>query len=337
VDPAPRIYLAPLRGFTDAIFRRTYGEFFSGVDLCVAPFIPTVCGDRIKAKHLSDVLPHHNGGGFLVPQVLSKSPADFIVMARALYDLGYTTINWNLGCPYPMVAKKGRGSGLLPFAERIDAFLDQILCAIPNRLSIKTRLGRQHKDEILKLLPIFNRYPLEEIMIHPRTGVQMYNGCVDLDSFGACLALSAHPLVYNGDIVDLPSYQTVKQRFPRVTAWMIGRGILANPFLPAMIKTGGPARSKAMETFKAFHDTLLSRYGEKLSGPAHLLQRMKGLWFYLCRPFSDSQQLLKKIRRSKTIDAYHAVVEPAFDGEFICLPVDQVPGHCHLEQERALI
>jgi tRNA-dihydrouridine synthase B len=333
-DPATRIYLAPMRGFTDALYRKTYAEFFGGVDGAVAPFIPSVRGERIKPSHLKDVLPRNNDGRPLVPQVLSKSSAEFIVMARALHDLGYATVNWNLGCPYPMVAKKGRGSGLLPFPERIEAFLDQVLGAIPNRLSIKTRLGRQRSDDILKLLPIFNRYPLKEIIIHPRTGVQMYTGSVDVDGFVDCLALSAHPLVYNGDIVGLPSYQALKQRLPQVTGWMIGRGILANPFLPAMIKTGCEALANPMKTFKAFHDTLVARYGEKLSGPAHLLQRMKGLWFYLYRPFADGQHLLRQIRRSKTIEGYREVVGSAMTQEGRWSAEGNVSGGCGCQAER---
>jgi tRNA-dihydrouridine synthase len=304
-----------MRGFTDAVYRRTYAEFFSGVDLAVAPFICSVKGERIKPSHLKDVLPCNNDGRPLVPQVLSKSAEEFIAMARALYDLGYATINWNLGCPYPMVAKKGRGSGLLPYPERIEAFLEEVLGAIPGRLSIKTRLGRQRGDEIMELLPIFNRFPLAEIILHPRTGVQMYNGGVDVEGFSACLALSVNPLVYNGDIVCLDSYRRIRQRLPQVSAWMIGRGVLANPFLPAMIKADSASLANPLETFRRFHDILLSRYGDKLCGPAHLLQRMKGLWLYLCRPLSGGQQLLKRIRRSKTLEDYLTVVEPALAGE----------------------
>ena len=107
---------------------------------------------------------------------------DFINLAVRLFDLGYMSVNWNLGCPFPMVAKKKRGSGLLPYPENIDAFLEKTVSSIPNRLSIKTRLGRRHINEIFKLMPIFNQYPLEEIIIHPRTGKQMYDGKTDLDT-----------------------------------------------------------------------------------------------------------------------------------------------------------
>ena len=46
-------------------------------------------------------------------------------MAKALHDLGYEEVNWNLGCPHKPVRKKQRGSGLLPHPERVDALLAQ--------------------------------------------------------------------------------------------------------------------------------------------------------------------------------------------------------------------
>ena len=186
----PVILLAPLKGVTDAIFRTTYAEFFVGVDIAVSPFLSTVKGCRIKPSHLKQVLPDNNRRMPVVPQIISKTAANFIFLAEALYDLGYSTVNWNLGCPYPMVARKGRGSGMLSKPESIDAFLEQTLGAMRGRISIKMRLGRHHPDEIERLLPVMDRYPIESITIHPRTGIQMYSGKPDLDTFERCLPLT---------------------------------------------------------------------------------------------------------------------------------------------------
>lgn len=307
------IQLAPMRGFTDAIYRNTLDELFGGIDVMVAPFISSVKGMRIKPKLLKDVLPENNRRRSLIPQILGKSAEEFIVLAQALYDLGYGTINWNLGCPYAMVAKKQRGSGLLPYPERIDAFIETVLSAIPNRLSVKVRLGRFQRKELFGLMPIFNRYPLTEIIIHPRTGVQMYTGNVDLDAFQTCARRSVHPVVYNGDIVSLNSFLEVKQKIPHPSAWMIGRGVLANPFLPEIIKSGRTTIVNPMERFRKFHDRLYDRYAERLSGPSHLLQRMKGLWGYLARHLEGGDQLLKQIRKATKIDVYQVTVNRYFD------------------------
>ena len=198
-----QLYLAPLRGFTDYIYRNTFIRHFDGFDGALAPFIPTVTADRVKPSHFRDILPENNSTLPIVPQIISNRSADFINLAVRLFDLGYSSVNWNLGCPFPMVAKKKRGSGLLPYPERIDDFLDKTVSSIPNRLSIKTRLGRRKIADIIELMPIFNRYPLAEIIIHPRTGIQMYDGKTDLDTFERCLAQSDHRVIYNGDIIDL--------------------------------------------------------------------------------------------------------------------------------------
>jgi tRNA-dihydrouridine synthase B len=294
---APLI-LAPLRGVTDAIFRTTFAECFVGVSHAVAPFVTSVRGSRVKANLLKDLLPERNPRMAVVPQILSKDPEEFIVMAKALSDLGYAEVNWNLGCPYPMVAKKGRGSGMLPHPERIDRFLNTVLAAIPARLSIKTRLGRFSAGEIDALLPQFNRYPLSEVIIHPRTGVQMYTGGVDLARFGDCFALCRSPVVYNGDIDSAETFGSLSSRFPGVAGWMVGRGLIANPFLAEEI-TGAVLTAQArIERFQRFHDLLFERYGAVLFGPSHLVQRMKGLWQYFHRPFVNGRKVLKQIHKT---------------------------------------
>ena len=307
------IQLAPIRGFTDVVYRNAFDEHFKGIDVMMAPFIASVVGARVKPKLLKDVLPENNHRKSLIPQILSKSAEEFIILSKVLYDLGYDAINWNLGCPAPMVAKKERGSGLLPYPDRIDALLERILNHIPNQLSLKVRLGRFNRDEIFDLMPIFNRYPLTEIVIHPRTGVQMFKGEVDLDAFQRCVSLSNHPIVYNGDIVSLISFKKLKQKLSYISTWMIGRGVLANPFLPEMIKTGHSNISSVLFRLKAFHDTLFNCYLEKLCGPSHLLQRMKGIWGYLARNLADGSHLLKQIRKTEDLRRYHHVIDAYFD------------------------
>ena len=283
--------------------------------MAVAPFISTHNVDRIKPSYLNGLLPQNNPAMPVIPQILSKEPDDFIFLARCLYDLGYETINWNLGCPYPMVAKKKRGSGLLPFPERIEQFLDKVLPAIPGRISIKTRLGRHRPEEIFRLLPLFNRYPLTEIIIHPRTGVQMYEGTADLLAFEQCLPLSEHIIVYNGDINDYETFRSFAKRFATVDRWMIGRGVLANPFLPQEIKTGGDISEKKVFVMKCFHDDLLEGYRRRFSGPAHVLDRMKGFWKYFSRSFHHGRIIMKKIHKTQKLDRYEEIVNRFFETE----------------------
>jgi len=310
-----QLYLAPLRGFTDYIYRNTFTGHFDGFDGALAPFIPTVRADRFKPSHFKDILPENNPTIPIVPQMISNQSADFINLAVRLFDLGYTSVNWNLGCPFPMVAKKNRGSGLLPYPERIDAFLEKTVSSIPNRLSIKTRLGRRTINDIFKLMPIFNRYPLEEIIIHPRTGIQMYDGKTDLDTFERCLAQSVHRVIYNGDITDLKTFHDVFLRFEDIDGWMIGRGAVTNPFLPAIIKAGRDDISHKVEKFKQFYDELFEQYRQVFSGPGHLLNRMKGFWTYFSKSFQNSRKIAKKVHRTQKMHHYMKIVDRFFAEE----------------------
>lgn len=308
----PTLILAPLRGLTESTYRTVFSRFFPGFDSAVAPFINTYQGNTIKPSLLKDLLPENNPLLPVIPQILAKNPANFLKISQILADLGYTTVNWNLGCPYPMVANKERGSGLLPHPDKIAYFLDTIQGS-PLSLSIKTRIGRRHPDEIMKLMSIFNQFPLTELIIHPRTGLQMYKGNVDLETFQACLEISKHPVVYNGDINSVSDYRHLSEKFPTVAGWMIGRGALANPFLPGQIK-GISCDGNPIQILAAFHDTLLQHYPEYLSGPGHLLGRMKGIWFYLSGSFPDGRKLLKKIQKTSRIDHYKDLVKSIWDG-----------------------
>ncbi len=306
------ICLAPLKGVTDAIFRNVFDQVYGGIDWAVAPFISTVSAARVKPKYLRDLLPQINSGMPVVPQIMSKSAVDFMVMAAALFDVGYGHINWNLGCPYPMVAKKCRGSGMLPYPDRIESFLDRVVPVIPNQLSIKMRLGRHRKEEIMELLPILDRYPLKLLIIHPRTGIQMYEGRPDLEAFSQCLRQTRHSVVYNGDIVSCSDFVRLSGRFPGVAAWMIGRGAIQDPCLPLFIKGETLDDRQRLKRFERFHEALLSAYETKLSGPSHLLGRMKCLWSYFQGAFVDGKKVGKRIRKTRSMDQYRSITKAFF-------------------------
>jgi tRNA-dihydrouridine synthase B len=276
------IYLAPLQGMTDRIYRNLFPVYFKGVDLAIAPFISSVKKMKPDNKLLRESHPDKNTGIPTIPQIMSSKPDDFTKLANALYDIGCGTVNWNLGCPFPMVVKKGRGAGMLCYPDRIESFLEKTLPVLKPKLSIKLRIGLKYPDEALQLMPIFNRFPLEELIIHPRTGVQMYGGEVDLDMFGQCLNLSKHRVVYNGDIDSAEKQEMLAGRFGSVKRWMIGRGLLGNPFLAEEIKFHTQkSYSEKIKIMRAFHDQLFAEYSQILSGPAHITNKMKEVWTYM--------------------------------------------------------
>nr|WP_320190944.1 tRNA-dihydrouridine synthase family protein [uncultured Desulfobacter sp.] len=307
-DSCPCLILAPLQGVTDVVFRQTYVQHFTGIDQAMAPFISTMSSRRLKPSRLKDVDPELNKALPVVPQILGNQPDDFIYLGDYLFDMGYAQVNWNLGCPHSKIAKKMRGSGLLSHPDKIDAFLARVIPAMKPALSVKIRLGRKSKEEIRDLIEMFNRHKLDEIILHPRTGEQMYTGLADVDAFERAMNNCIHPMVYNGDIVDTVSWERIRLRFPGISRFMIGRGILSNPFLPEQIKgvniDSQNTEPQVRERLKNFHADLFNRYKQVFSGPGHLIGRMKGFWGYLGPSFENSKKPLKKLLKSNSEQDY---------------------------------
>ncbi|MDO8945639.1 MAG: tRNA-dihydrouridine synthase family protein [Desulfocapsaceae bacterium] len=309
----PFLYLAPIRGITYCLFRNLFQHHFGGFDQAVAPFVNPQPHSPFDPKQLRDLQPEENKSLPVVPQFLHTEINGLLSLAQRLHDLGYTHINWNLGCPAPMVTRKRRGSGLLPYPEAITSLLDQILPKLPMQLSIKTRLGLNHKDELATLLPRLNDYPLKEIIIHTRLGKQLYKGSTDPESFGHCLELSRHQLVYNGDITDSATFHGLQKQFPTVQRWMIGRGVLADPFLARTIKGEQFSPEQRTAMLISFHQELYAGYKKSLAGPSHLLGRMKQIWFYLAASFPGQQKIWKKIKKASTEEHYLAAIDIAMN------------------------
>lgn len=308
------IYLAPVQGITDRIYRNIFSVYFKGVDLAIAPFISSVKKMKPESHLLSDLSPEKNTGITTQPQIMSTHPDDFLNLANILYAMGYATVNWNLGCPFPMVVKKGRGAGMLCHPDRIESFLEKIMTDLKPNLSIKLRTGLKHPDEILQLMPIFNRFELEELIIHPRTGVQMYQGEVDLAAFSNCLDLSRHRIVYNGDIDSAAKLALLARRFGKVERWMLGRGLIGNPFLAEEIKLRREKTlTEKIKILRIFHDHLFAEYSKILSGPAHIVNKMKEIWTYMGSFLVNREQIQKKIWKTHHRDHYIAVVNRLFD------------------------
>ena len=306
------LHLAPLHGVTNRVFRIAFFRHFPGFDAAVAPFIPSVNAASVSDTHFRDLLPPANAGIPLIPQILGNDADFFVATVKTLKDYGYDEVNWNLGCPYPMVANKKRGSGLLPFPDLIERFLDVACARTALPISVKVRLGRTDARELFRLMPIFNAFPLKRVVIHPRIGTQMYGGEVDLDGFSEAASLSNHPVMYNGDIKDAETFASLRSRFPSIQQWMIGRWALSDPFLASELKGLTPPADPAA-SIRAFHDELYEAYREVLFGPKHVLDKMKEVWSFLGGAFPGFARHFKDISKSKTLEAYGYAVAALFE------------------------
>jgi tRNA-dihydrouridine synthase len=306
----PAIHSSPLQGFTDFRFRNAFQRSFGGIDQYIAPYILVSGKLEIKPANERDILPANNSSLNLIPQIITKDADEFLFVAKYVQKLGYTELNWNLGCPYPMIAKRGMGSGLLSMPGKIDEILTRVCSETDIHISVKMRLGYESSKDIFQVLPVLEKYRLANITIHPRIGKQLYRGDVDLKTFEECLGHCSHKIIYNGDITSVRGFREMKERFPTINHWMIGRGLIADPFLPAMIKADNEIYPEnRYEIFNSFHDDLFSSYEEALSGQKHLLMKMYSFWEYFIQSFPLSPKGLQKIKKARSLSVYREVVK----------------------------
>ena len=312
-ESALKIYFAPLQESTDCIYRSAHARFFKGVDKYFAPYIVRQNDETVKKSHLRDIKAENNQRYPLVPQILAGNSADFVFLARNLEDNGYDEINWNLGCPYPMVINKGLGSGLLPYPDRIKAILEESLPQIKCKVSVKMRTGLQSHQEIFPIIDILNEFPLNEIILHPRFGKQLYRGEPDEAIFAEVYKVLKHNLVYNGDIESIENINHLNDQFADITTWMIGRGILKSPFFPLLLKGGTlPKREERAMILRNFHDEIFHQYASLLNGSSHLLMRMEKFWSYFSFAFPDQHKSFKRIKKASNLAKYEAAISENF-------------------------
>lgn len=304
-----KFYLAPMEGLTTYIYRTAYHRYFHPMDKYFTPFIVPHINKDFNSREKNEILPEHNRGQNLIPQILTNNAADFLRTANALRKFGYEEVNLNLGCPSKTVVSKGRGSGFLAKTQELDQFLDTIFSETDINVSIKTRIGKDSSEEFYELITIFNKYPLTELIVHPRTQQDFYKNKPNLDIFADTLKLCRHHICYNGDILTREDYINFVERFPSVDTLMVGRGILGNPGLLNNISEQKPVD---VDTLRMFHDELYANYQGIFSGDRNVLFKMKELWSYMIQLFPESEKYAKKIRKSERLWQYERAVSDLF-------------------------
>ncbi len=345
-------YLAPMEGITTYIYRNAHAKYFGGIDKYFTPFISdkNIITDKnfipdndvisgkifipeksdanvhnhiyqknksINARELRDILPENNVGIPLVPQVLTNNAGRFLAVAGQAASYGYDAINLNLGCPSGTVTAKKRGSGFLSIPDKLDAFLYEIFEKCPLKISVKTRLGISDLKEWDRLLDIYTKYPIHELIIHTRLQQEFYTGTAHPEAYAAAVARiqTRFPLCYNGDIVSPESLEKISVRPDRI---MIGRGIIQNPALAGHLRTDGQTSARSgqkipdQDVWRAFHDEILDGYIQIMSGDSPTLFKMKELWTYMSRSFTNPDKYLKKIRKANRISEYVCAVDKLF-------------------------
>ena len=299
-----RYYFAPMEGLTDSIYRRLHHKYFPGIDRYYTPFFsPTV--HRHLTPREERELPFADTLDFaVVPQVLTKAPEDFLWMAEVCKDRGYTEVNLNLGCPSGTVTAKGKGAGMLTDPEGLDRFLDRIFSSSVLPVSVKTRLGFAAPEEFVRLLEIFNRYPICELTIHPRVRKQFYNGDVDMQAFSYAVENSKNPLCYNGNLCSQDDAKALAKAYPQVQSVMVGRALIADPGM----LTGGTD----LVSLERFCDELLEEYTIAFGGARNAMFRLKENWRHILCMFDGSEKLGKRLRKTTDLGEFKAITKEIF-------------------------
>ena len=302
------IHFAPLQGYTDAIYRSAHARIFGGIASYYTPFVRLEHGD-FRRKDVRELDADNNRGVNLTPQLIASTPEKILRILALFIEKGYKNVDINLGCPFPTLAKRHNGAGLLPYPDEVKALLMAAIEAHPEiQFSVKMRLGWEDANECMALLPLLNSLPLSHITMHPRLGKQQYKGEVDLEAFQRFYAECEKPLIYNGDLLTLDDIDTISNRFPRLGGLMIGRGLLANPALALEYQQGAPLSLKEkIEKIRLLHADVFSQYGNLLEGgDLQLLTKMRTFWEYL---LPDGDRKAKKvIHKTSKLSNYQAAV-----------------------------
>jgi len=300
---------APMEGITGAVFRQLHHTYFPGVDRYYTPFLSPTKEHVFTPRELREILPEHNRNIRVIPQLLTKVPEDFLWAAAALRDLGYEEVNLNLGCPSGTVTAKGKGAGMLADLQTLERFLEAIYAAAPCAVSVKTRLGLEDPAEFGPILELYNRFPISELIIHPRVRKDFYRHPVRTEAFVQALDASKNPVSFNGGIVTPGDVRDCAARWPGLKAIMVGQGLVSDPALAQKLRFGGGCTS---ERLREFHDHLLDAYTAQFGNRLNAVKRMKEIWIYLIRLFAESERHGRKILKAKSVDEYQTAVAAVF-------------------------
>ena len=304
------IHFSPLQGYTDRIYRNAFAHYFGGVEVYYTPFIRVEKG-ALRKRDLRDIEPETNTVADLIPQILPGSADEFRLLTDAVGEEGYRQIDINLGCPFPMIAGKHKGAGMLLYPAQVAEALAPIAEYPEIQFSLKMRLGWENASECMVLVELLNTLRLSRIALHARTGKQQYKGHPDLEAFQGFYELCQHPLYYNGDIESLSDIRQILTRFPLLKGVFIGRGLLSSPLLAKEFKGNETfLPEQRMSIYFAFHEELFSAYSQVLQGETQLLVKMKTLWEYFL-PETD-RKLLKRIKKSTRLQQYTESVKAIF-------------------------
>lgn len=299
-------YIAPLQGHTDAVWRMWHSREYGGNNRYFTPFIRIEKGEP-RARDLRDYTSALNEGVNVVPQVIFSGADELRLLLSEVVAAGATSVNLNMGCPFPLQTSRCRGAGILEHPERLEALPAIAEEFAQLKFSVKMRLGLNNPTSWRQIIPILNRIRLEFVAVHPRTARQQYSGELYMDAFQGIAGESEAPAIFNGDIRTPAEIAAIIDRFPGIAGVMTGRGILARPSLYEEYDTGCELPvSERIARMLRLHDHILDHYSKTLCGDAQILSKIKPFWEYAEEEIGHNT--FKAIKKAGTLAKYRAAL-----------------------------
>jgi len=224
-----RVVLAPLCGFTDAVFRRICLD--RGADLVVTEMISSdgfVRNSRqIRALHYLDM-----SDGPLALQIFGADPEAMGETAAILSELRPRFIDLNFGCPVRKIVNQNGGSAVLKDLRLLETICRRVVERSRVPVSVKIRSGwdKSTAENVTEIARVIEASGVSMIAIHARTKTQAFKEKADWPLIRTVKEAVSIPVVGNGDVTDAESYRRMVE-MTGCDAVMIGRAAIGNPWI----------------------------------------------------------------------------------------------------------
>ena len=276
------LYLAPMAGVTDVIFRGLCKEL--GADVMVTEFVSAegiLQADERTRKYTE----FDDGQRPVGVQLFGGDGKRMGEAAKKIVDWKQPDfIDINFGCPVNKVVAKNGGSSLLKQCPLLAEVAREVAKAVSVPVTAKMRIGWDAKSvNALEVVKLLEDSGMQAIAIHGRTRAQGYSGEADWNVIGECAEAASVPVIGNGDISTGADVER-RRRETSVSSVMIGRAAMMNPWVFREAKhylTHGeqppPATAEQRIGFMRRHVDLAvhsGRYGSELHTLRHMRSRL---------------------------------------------------------------
>jgi len=318
----PALVLAPMEGAMDAPMRALIADI-GGFDYGVSEFI-RVGQEVIRAQQILHEIPDLNGPVFghaklpLQLQLLGDSPELMAASAIEACIAGARAIDINFGCPAPTILRHSGGSALLKTPCAITEIVSAVRKALPAIIpvSAKVRLGWESPDEVDAIARAVEDGGANWITIHARTKLEGYKPGVHWDAVARVKQRLSIPVVANGDLFTAEDVIRCEAE-TGCSHFMIGRGILKNPFLAHDIRASRslpPLRTDIPDSLSDRLRLAIQRYAhlnqDKAANSGFIPNRVKH-WVGMVRDISDTvpRQIITAVKHARTAPELLEMIE----------------------------